>query len=172
MALKPSPHYKFIEAAKAALDDEDSEVGLTWKIQKIAAHRSAKWNPGAYLCPLRGFEPPGYENANDKITVRTLAVLVKPGEMKLADGMHEEMQKIERVEDIFRNATMKNSPASVRALNSISPDPAWRYQITRIEPADRFIASAFGVGFDASATVLASEFIVHRTSFDFTALGS
>lgn len=172
MALADSPHHKFMEAVKAALDDSRSDIGLTWKIQKLAANRAAKWNAGAYLAPVLGLEAPAYENASDKFTRRTLAVLVNPSEMKLVTGMHDEMKKIERVEDIFRNATVRTAPASVVALNSITPDPNWRYASTRIESADRFITSAFGVGYDACGTVLATEFIWNRSAFDYTALGS
>lgn len=172
MALEVDPHYKFMEAAKAALDDVNSEIGLVWKIQKIAAMRGKNWIAGAYLCPLIGFDAPGYENTSDLITTRTLAVIVNPSELKIEDGMHGEMKKIRRVETIFRNASIRNAPASVVALNSLSPDPFWRYQITRIEQADRFMGQAFGSGYDVCGTVLATEFTIARSRYDFTGLGS
>lgn len=172
MALPPDPHYKFMEAAKAALEDSRSEVGLIWKIQKIAAQRGKPWETGAFLSPLVEVPNQGYENATDKITVRTLAVIVNPSELKITADMHAHMQLMRRVEDIFRNASVKAAPASVVALNSISPDPHWRYMITRVEPADRFLAQAFGAGYDVLGTVLATDFTVARSLFDFTALGS
>jgi hypothetical protein len=171
MALPYDPHFQFITAVKAALDDARSEIGLSWTIQKIAAMRGKSWVAGAYLSPLLGFDSPGYENVNDKITTRTLVVIVNPSELKIVSGMEGEMQKIRRVEDIFRNATMRNAPYSVKQLNSLSPDPGWRYQITRIEQADRFLSSVFSSGYDVCATVLATEFIIHRSLFNFTALG-
>lgn len=171
MTLPASPHYKYMAAVKAALEDARSEVGLTWRIQKLATQRGAKWNAGAYLVPLIGFEPSGYENATDLVKLRTLAVIVSPSELSLTSDMESELQRVERVEAIFRNSTPGKGPASLSALNSISPDPLWRYQITRLEPADRFLAQAFGVGYDASGVVLAADFTLARSRFDFTALG-
>lgn len=172
MALPPDPHYKLMEAIKAALEDPLSEIGLIWKLQKIAAMRGKTWEAGAFLAPLTGIGNQGYENATDRITVRTLAVIVSPSELKIALGMHEQMQLMRRVEEIFRNATVKSCPASVLALNSLVPDTHYRYQITRIEPADHFLAQAFGAGYDVTGTVLATDFTVGRSLFDFTALGS
>lgn len=170
MALSTSPHYKFLEAAKAALDDARSDLGLTWKIQKLSALRGKKWSPAAVLSPLISVGNNGYENATDKITVRTLVVFSLPSELKVAEDMEVEMQMLERIEDIFRNCTIAAAPASIRALNDL--DPLWKYQITRLEPADRFLAQAFGQGFDVLGTVLATDFTVARSRFDFTALGS
>jgi hypothetical protein len=160
MALEVDPQYKFMEAAKAALDDARSETGLVWKIQKLAAHRQAKWLAGAYLSPMIGYDQ-AYENVNDLIVVRTLAVIVNPSELNLQEGMHDEMKLIRRVELIFRNRTIKDAPYSVRQLNSLTPDPLWRYQITNIEPADRFLAQAFQMGYDVCATVLATKWPKH-----------
>lgn len=171
MTLPYDPHYKFMVAAKAALEDSRSEIGLTWKIQKLAAMRGKKWEAGAYLIPMAGMDSPGYENASDLITVRTLAAIVSPSELKVAANMEAEMQLMFRVESIFRKASVRNAPASVQALNSLTPDPLWRYQITSIEPSDRFLAQAFGAGYDASATVLATQFTIARSNLDFTALG-
>lgn len=171
MALQADPHFKFMEAAAAALNDSRSEIGLVWKVQKLAVHRGAKWLSGAYIAPLLGFDQPGYENANDLIRTRTLAAIVNPSELNLTSGLHGEMQLIRRVENIFRNAHGTSAPYSIRQLNSLSPDPLWRYQITRTEPADRFISSAFQMGYDVCATVLVTEFTVARSRFDFSNLG-
>lgn len=171
MALQPDPHYKFMEAAKAALDDSRSEIGLTWQVQKLAWHRNKKWEAGAYISPLVGSDQQGYENANDLIRVRTLAAIINPSEMQIQEGMHGEMQLMRRVELIFRNAGVRNAPYSVQQLNAITPDPLWKYQITRTEPADRFLAPAFQAGYDVCATVLVTEFTIARSRFDFTALG-
>jgi len=161
-----------MNAIKAALDDTDSEIGLTWKVQKLSAHSQKRWEAGAYLSPVLGFEPPGYENATDKITVRTLACLINPSEMALVTGMHDELKKMNRVEAIFRQKSGAAMPASLRALNTIDPDPGWRVQITRIQPADRFVASAFQLGYDASATIIETEITLARSFFNFSALGA
>lgn len=172
MALDPSPHYRFITAAKAALEDSDSDIGIAeWRAQKLSIHTGAKWLAGAYLSPLLGVEYAGYENATDRVTCRTVAAIVRP--TPEADGLAlsgAEMQKIERVENIFRNATGTKAPASIQALRTVSAN--WDYEITRIESADRFIASAAQLGYDACATVLATDFVVYRSNFNFSGLGS
>ena len=168
MALRDCPHYNFMAAVKTVLD-ADTDIGLTnWRIQKLLVNRTKPWDAGGYICPLLAASAGGHENLNDMLVKRTLVAFVRPGDMSLIANLEDQMKKMHRIDEIFRNRGLTKIPAAISSLNDAAATQKWNYQKMTVEPAERFIASAFSDGYDASGVIIRAVFISARDQLDFS----
>lgn len=167
--------YKLMDAVRTTLRAEsDLSASLnnadSWRLHKLSFHRGATWKAGSYISPLVGLEAP-YENKTDRIDVRILAIIVDGvNEGDPAIGLETGLARIERVEDIFRKKAGSEMPylfqvdgtGFSRASAGLSGSDNFVVQLLDIEPADRFIAGAAQLGYDASATIIKASITVSR----------
>jgi len=153
-----SRQYTIGQAIKSVLEDDTDLTAAgfaTWKHQKLPIHRGATWDEGAYIAPLIPVEESN-ETRKDFVTYRFAAAIVDIGEAALTGAnLSGNLAAIERVEDIFRNRGHRDAPAGMTDLNTdLTGADAFAFQKTFLSPADRFVAAAWQLGYDISATVI------------------
>ena len=144
-----------MKAIKATIEAHADLAAYVWRIQKLTMHRGAVWNPGYYISPLSPEEIDN-ETQLDIIDYRSLVAVVNPAEPTLTGStLANHLAIIERVEDLFRNKGGKYASTALRNLNTVGTGAnLFTFQQCLVRPADRFVAAAFGFGYDCSATIV------------------
>lgn len=170
MTLRSRQYVAMQAIAETLRADADIGTGasLTWRTVKLTINRSKPWERGNYISPLTPTEGNG-ETGLHRLVLRYLIASLNPNEQDLTDGLESQMAIIERVEDIFRTKPRRKTPPLLLAMTTTAPDN-FAFQFTQIVPADRFIAAAWSMGYDAAATEVQVHIdIPHR---DFSSLGA
>lgn len=168
-----SKQFEVMQAIKASIeaDAEIAAIQPTWRLQKRPWHRYFKWEPGAYIVPVRSALPP-FENRVRQYDFRTLVVAVYPGDQNLTDKLGERLAIHERIDTFFAYTPMALLPAPMQALLSkySGTDNQYALEKTTAEPGEQFAEGAFQAGLDAIASLITVTLTGPKQ--DYSSLGS
>lgn len=152
-----SKQYEIMQAIKASIEADAEIVAVqpTWRLQKRPWHRYFKWEPGAYIVPVRSALPP-FENRVRQYDFRVLVVAVYPSDQSLTEAMAQRLAVHERIDTFFSYTPMALLPAPMQALllKYSGTNNQYSLEKTTVEPGEQFAEGAFQAGLDAIASLV------------------